>query len=314
VLNDRQVVLDGFKRNAVLQEFPWPDSGGSYLPGTPRTLTTSIGFDRQPVYSPDGKNVLFSSNRAGNIDLWMVERASGQLRQLTDDPAHDWDPAFSPDNKHILWSSNRGGHMEVWISNLDGSGARQVSQDGRDAENPTMTQDGEWIIYASANDEKIGLWKIRTDGSDAVHLHEGTDLIPEVSPDGRYVLFSVIRSLDYVIKVVDIASGEVVPFEIDLLLTQRNQDVVYGRARWTPDGHGIVFVGQDTDGRSGIYVQDFVPGQNTDSTRRPLAGFSNLFSSESLGVAPDGKSLVVSTIFNRQTLQMADLLNLENWR
>jgi len=314
VLNDHQVVLDGFKRNAILQEFPWPDGEGSDGPGTPRVLTNSIGFDRQPVYSPDGKHVLFSSNRAGSIDLWLVERTTGQLRQLTDDPAHDWDPAFSPDSKHILWSSNRGGHMEVWISNLDGSSARQVTQDGRDAENPTMTPDGEWIVYASANDQKIGLWKIRPDGTDAVRLHEGTDLIPEVSPDGRYALFSVIRSMNYVIRVVDLDSGEIVPFEIELLLTQRNQDVVYGRARWTPDGSGIVYVGQGTDGSSGIFVQDFVPGQNTDSTRKPVAGFSHQYSSESLGVAPDGKSLVVSTIYHRQTLQMADLLNLENWR
>ena len=172
----------------------------------------------------------------------------------------------------------------------------------------------QWIVFASANDEKIGLWKIRPDGTDAIYLHKGTDLIPEVSPDGRYALFSVIRSLDYVIKVVDITNGEVVPFEIELTLTQRNQDVVYGRARWTPDGSGIVYIGQGSDGTSGIYVQDFVPGQDTHASRRPVAGFSKLYSSESLGVAPDGKSLVVSTIFNRQTLQMADLLQLDNWR
>jgi Tol biopolymer transport system component len=314
VLNERQVVVDGFERNAILQEFAWPDAETGTGGSPARVLTTSIGFDRQPVYSPDGKHVLFSSNRSGNIDLWLVERATGELRQVTDDPAHDWDPAFSPDNKFILWSSNRGGHMEIWMSNLDGSGARQVTQDGKDAENPTMTPDGAWIIYASANDEKIGLWKIRPDGTEATRLHAGTDLIPEVSPDGRYALFSVIRSLDYVIKVVDITSGEVVPFEIELTLTQRNQDVVYGRARWTPAGRQIVYVGQGSDGSSGIYVQDFVPGQDTRASRRPVAGFSKQYSSESLGVAPDGKSFVVSTIYNRQTLQMADLLDLENWR
>jgi Tol biopolymer transport system component len=177
-----------------------------------------------------------------------------------------------------------------------------------------MTPDGQWIIYASAGDENIGLWKIRPDGTDAVRLHEGTDLIPEVSPDGRYALFSVIRSLDYVIKIIDATTGDIVPFEIEIQLTQRNQDVVYGRARWAPDGKSIVYIGQGGDGSSGIYVQDFVPGQDTRGTRRPVAGFSNLYSSESLGVAPDGRSLVVSTIYNRQTLQMADLLNLENWR
>ena len=60
--------------------------------------------------------------------------------------------------------------------------------------------------------------------------------------------------------------------------------------------------------------QDFTPGQDTHATRRPVAGFSDLNSSESLGVSPDGKNLVVSTIFNRRSLEMADLLNLENWR
>ena len=65
-------------------------------------VTTSIGFDRQPVYSPDGRQILFSSNRSGNVDLWMVERATGELRQVTDDPAHDWDPAFSPDSRRLL--------------------------------------------------------------------------------------------------------------------------------------------------------------------------------------------------------------------
>jgi Tol biopolymer transport system component len=311
VLNDHQVVLDSYTRNAILQEFPWP--GAADRDG-PSVLTTSIGFDRQPVYSPDGREVLFSSNRSGNTDLWIVDRRTGALRQITDDPTHDWDPAFSPDGRSIMWSSNRSGNMEIWIAGRDGSGARQVSQDGKDAENPTMTPDGQWIVYASAGDENIGLWKIRPDGTDAVRLHEGTDLIPEMSPDGRYALFSVIRSLDYVIKVIDIASGEVVPFEIEIPLTQRNQDVVYGRARWTPDGTGIVYVGQGADGSSGICVQDFLPGRDTQDTRRPVAGFSNLYSSESLGVSPDGKSLVVSTIFNRQTLQMADLLNLERWR
>ncbi len=149
VINTNQVVIDDFSRNAILQEFTWPGADG---PALPTVLTTSIGFDRQPVYSPDGRRLLFSSNRSGNIDLWLFDRDTKELRQVTDDPAHDWDPAFSPDGRQILWSSNRGGNMEIWISAADGSGARQVTRDGKDAENPTMTPDGRWIVYASAND------------------------------------------------------------------------------------------------------------------------------------------------------------------
>jgi Tol biopolymer transport system component len=307
VLNENQVVMDRYERNAILQEFP--------LHGGPaRTITPSVGFDRQPVYSPDGRQILFSSNRSGNIDLWLVDLDSGELTQVTDDQAHDWDPAFSPDGRHILWSSNRGGHMEIWISNRDGTGARQVSNDGLDAENPTMTPDGQWIVYASANDDHLGLWRIRPDGTDAEHLHRGTDLIPEVSPDGRYALFSTIRSLNFVIKVVDLATGAEVPFEIEIVLSDRAQDVVYGRARWTPDGSGIIYVGQGPEGNSGIFLQDFDPeGGDTSATRRPLAGFSDRYSTESLGASPDGARIVVSTVFTRQTLVMADEFQLSAW-
>jgi serine/threonine protein kinase len=60
-----------------------------------RRLTQGQGRDRQPVYSPDGTRLLFTSNRSGNLDLWLLDLESGALRQLTDDAAQDWDPAFT---------------------------------------------------------------------------------------------------------------------------------------------------------------------------------------------------------------------------
>src|SRR5579863_9685928 len=91
-----------------------------------RWLTRGNSRDRQPVYSPDGEWVLFSSNRSGNLDLWEISTKTGTLRRLTDDPADDWDPAFTPDGRKILWSSSRGGHLEIWMAEADGSNARQV--------------------------------------------------------------------------------------------------------------------------------------------------------------------------------------------
>jgi Tol biopolymer transport system component len=61
-----------------------------------------------------------------------------------------------------------------------------------------------------------------------------------------------------------------------------------------PDGKAIAFVGQDEDGGSGIYLQDFVPGQDTAATRRKLGRFSPDIAAESFGVAPDGSRLVVA--------------------
>jgi Tol biopolymer transport system component len=109
------------------------------LLGEPRALTRGHCRDRQPAYSHDGTYVVFSSNRSGNLDLWILNTVSGDTRQLTDDESEDWDPAFTPDGQSVLWSSNRGGHLEIWMAAIDGSGAHQITQDGLDAENPTQT-------------------------------------------------------------------------------------------------------------------------------------------------------------------------------
>jgi Tol biopolymer transport system component len=311
VLGQDRIVLEEQTLHAELLEFDWTDGGE---PGPAHPLTRGLGRDRQPVFSPDGELVMFSSNRSGNVDLWLLDRTSGQLRQLTDDPADDWDPAFTPDGRQVVWSTNRGGNMEIWMAALDGSRARQVSSDGVDAENATMTPDGQWLVYGSANDAKRGVWKIRPDGTEATLLESGSFILPEVSPDGRHALFVQIRNLDYVIQAVEIESGELVPFEIVIGNTSRHENVVFGRARWTPDGRGIVYIGQDGRGLSGVYVQDFVPGADTTASRRKVAGFSPGYTTESLGLSPDGRRLVISAMYDRRTLKLAEDVALATWR
>lgn len=280
----------------------------------PRVLTRDLGIDRQPVFSPDGGRLLFSSNRSGNVDLWILELSTGALTQLTDDPAGDWDPAFSPDGERVLWSSDRGGHMEVWIASVDGSQARQVSRDGVDAENPTMTSDGAWIVYASSNDEKKGVWKIRPDGSEARLLAPGPFLLPETSPDGRTAVFMSLRSLDYVVNSVDVESGGLLTYEIHLSTMQRSENLVMGRARWTPDGRGLLYISQNEEGRSGVYLQDFDPeADGPGGPPRPLAGFDPFFTTESLGLSPDGRTLVISALHEQRILKLASGISLAAW-
>ncbi|MBI3667681.1 MAG: PD40 domain-containing protein [Acidobacteria bacterium] len=153
-----------------------------------RWLTRGTSQDRQPVYSPDGEWVLFTSNRSGNLDLWEISTKTGALRQITDHPADDWDPAFTTDGKKIIWSSKRTGHFEIWMADADGSGARQVTHDGASAQNPTATPDGS-IVYASGSPSTRGIRKIHQDGSGDTRVVAGYLVQPGVSPDGRYVAY-----------------------------------------------------------------------------------------------------------------------------
>jgi Tol biopolymer transport system component/class 3 adenylate cyclase len=267
----------------------------------PRSLTLGNSTDRQPAYSPDGQDVVFSSNRGGNLDLWSISPKTGVVRRLTDDPATDWDPCFSPDGKRLIWSSNRSGNLEIWIGNADGTAPVQVTRDGFSAENPTMTRDGSWIVYGSAHPQKAGIWKIHPDGTGATRLIESRTVgNAEVSPDGRCAAYvDNVHSAIVSIKVVEVESGTPV-FEIPVEVLKETV-VILGRVRWMPDGKTLVFLGQDARGVNGVYVQDFVPGQDTTKTRRALGPFDreNLFdtenSAESFGISPDGQFITIAT-------------------
>jgi len=303
VLGPGRLVLDQIEWRMNLSEV-----GLAAGPQPPRPLTSGNSRDRQPAYSPDGSRVVFSSNRSGNMDLWVLETRTGALRQLTDDPAQDWDPGFTPDGRHVLWSSDRSGHLEIWIAGADGSGARQVSQDGVDAENPNATPDGRFVVYTSGNPERLGLWRVRPDGTDAQRLVDAAVLVPEIAPHGRHALFVADAGESRrLIRVAEVETGTLVPFEIEVSWPpSASNQILFGRARWTPDGRRIAFIGANAEGRSGVFLQDFVPGRDTSATRRAVAGFAPDVLTESLGVSPDGKSLVVSTLQEYSSLTLAE--------
>jgi Tol biopolymer transport system component len=85
-----------------------------------------------------------------------------------------------------------------------------------------------------------------------------------------------------------------------------SSQILWGRARWVPDGTAIAFVGADEDGRSGVFVQDFVPGRDTAVTRRPVAGFSSESLTESLGLSPDGRRLTIANLHQASGLALAE--------
>jgi serine/threonine protein kinase len=275
-------------------------------PREQRWASRGNSTDRQPFYSPDGEWVLFTSNRSGNFDVWDFSTKTGAVHRLTDNDAEDADPAVSSDGRTLLWASNRTGHFEVWAAERDGSRPRQLTNDGFDAENPTATPDGRWIVYASTHPEKLGVWRIQPDGSEAKQLVAGTVILPEVSPDGRYVLYVADPgSQQPSVRVARIADGAAVPFEISIV-PRKNTPAVLGRARWLPDGRAIAFVGQDAGGVNGVFVQDFVPGQDSSRTRRPLGGFDAEAAVESFGLSRDGSRLMVAAWEQLFSLALAE--------
>ncbi|MDX1582814.1 MAG: DPP IV N-terminal domain-containing protein, partial [Thermoanaerobaculia bacterium] len=306
VLPPNRIVMSSSDQRQNLRRTTFGPGGE---PSASEWLTRGSGIDRQPVYSPDGKWIMFSSTRSGNLDLWQLSTESGEVSRVTDDVANDWDPGFTPDGESILWSSDRSGNYEIWMARRDGSGARQVTRDEIDAENPTMTPDGSWITYASAGSDKRGIWKIRPDGTHATRIAEGTYILPEISPDGRWVSFVEAGQVatHSTIHVIGI-DGEDASFriEVDSPVPATN----LGRHRWLPDGSAIAFWSSDESGNLGFFAQDFEPGSDTSSTRRKYAGFDSEVQAESFGIAPDGSEVTISANDYEFAIVMADGVDL----
>jgi Tol biopolymer transport system component len=103
------------------------------------------------------------------------------------------------------------------------------------------------------------------------------------------------------------------PVFFEIKLSIRKETIAsLGRMRWMPGGRAIAFIGPDERGVNGVYVQDFVPEQDTSATRRPLGGFDADFPVESFGISPDGRWLTIAAWEQLFSIMVTDALPLIN--
>ncbi|HET6463407.1 MAG TPA: protein kinase [Candidatus Krumholzibacteria bacterium] len=265
-----------------------------------RVLTRGGSTDRQPVFSPDGTHIVFSSNRTGNLDIWVVDVESGTLSRLTDDPGDDWDPAFLPDGRHILWTSNRTGKFEVWTAAIDGSGASQLSHTGRDAQNPRLTADGHWILFVNNVPPEDGVWRMRPDGSEPTLLARAENM-PVPGPDANlFVAATQAWKKDRVLQMFHVDDG--LPLSWRIPLVQRF-DLLPGRPQWIGGDH-VAYLDSDALGRVGVTVREV--SKSTVGAPRALAGFDPLQPTETFDVTSDGTRAVLSVRTSLQTIVAID--------
>jgi Tol biopolymer transport system component len=88
---------------------------------------TSFGPYARVAWSPDGRTLVFTSDRDGNADIYAINPDGSRLRRLTDNPEYDGDAAWSPGGRKLVFVSNRDGDSEVYVMNADGSGQRKLT-------------------------------------------------------------------------------------------------------------------------------------------------------------------------------------------
>jgi tricorn protease len=165
----------------------------------PRQVTSTPGEETAPVFSPDGKTILFVSSVEGQSDIWKAERsdagqnwwqnASFVLTRLTEDAEAETSLAFSPDGKQLAYVRGNG---DLWLMGPDGKNARRLSA-GFTPPDYDFSPDGRWIVYSHSDDDfNSDIWLAPLDGSREpfnLSRHPDNDYGPAWSPDGRAIAF-----------------------------------------------------------------------------------------------------------------------------
>jgi Tol biopolymer transport system component len=185
-----------------------------------KQLTNSPFYDAEATLSPDGKKMIYTSTKDGDIELYIMDLKSGKEKRITNELGYDGGAWFSPDGKKIIWRASRPKteaaineykellaqdlvaptNMEVWVANVDGSDAKQVTNFGQANWAPTFMPDSKRIIFASNHEYKRGfpfnLYTINGDGSNLqkVSRDKGFDAFPMFSPDGKRIVFASNRN------------------------------------------------------------------------------------------------------------------------
>lgn len=227
---------DGWDFDATPREFWTVSSNG----GPAVQLTNDRSWHETPSWSPDGKRMVYSTDRGGryNISLW---DGSGKVVSLGHDFGEDFSPRLSKDGSRIAFTRPTTGRMELYTMRADGSNPIRVIASGEGDYHPDWSPDGLTLVFASKRGGVGGIWLVRTDGSGLTRLTSnpfptGGDYNPVWSPDGSTIVFHRTSG----------AGAEFYQMKPDGsgLARFAAEFDVYGSPAWSPDGKQIAFTGK----------------------------------------------------------------------
>jgi imidazolonepropionase-like amidohydrolase/Tol biopolymer transport system component len=237
--------------------------------GEAHALTSGNAWDMQPRFSPDGKEIAFTSDRGGGDNIWVMDRNGSNLRPVTHEkyrllnqPAWSPDGAFIVARKHFTGTRSLGAG-EMWLyhrsGDTDGVQMTKARTKEKDSNEPAFSPDGRYLYFS--DDTTPGeAFQYSRDPNGQIYVIErldrqtgellpfvtgaGGSIRPTPSPDGKSLAF--VRRVRYrsTLFLLDLTSGRETPLTDTLDRDMQETWAIHGvypGMSWTPDSRSIVY-------------------------------------------------------------------------
>ena len=239
--------------------------------GNAQRIASGPAWEVQPRFSPNGKEIAFTSDRAGGNNLWRMSVDGSNAVQVTKEKFRLFNnPIWTPDGQYLIgrkhFTSERSlGAGELWMTHRSGGDGLQLTKrknDQMDLGEPAISPDGRYVYYSedvsdgdtfSYNKNVHGvIYAIKrldreTGETRTLVNTPGGAIRPQASPDGKRLAF-VKRVRDKtVLHVLDLASGKVTPVWDGLSHDMQETWAIFGpyaNFNWTPDSQSVVIWAQ----------------------------------------------------------------------
>ncbi len=256
--------------------------------GVAKPITQGMAMDSQPRFSPDGKQIVFVSDRSGQDNLWLVAVDGSQLRRLSKgDSRYEFaSPTWAPDGSHVLASRTSWGlrTAELWAYHTEGGKGVRIAKAKAANDTPVnrranhmgavYSPDGRYLYYARKDGgfgyrQRLPLWQIArrdltSDAETFVTAAPGSAFRPALSPNGERLAYVSREDQRSVVRLRNLRTG--VDRPISTLAEADEQESRYTRDLFPnyafgPQGHYLYFSANGRPARV-----DLATGQQTEIT------------------------------------------------
>jgi TolB protein len=144
-----------------------------------------------PAISPDGRDIVFTSNRSGNNDVFIVSSRGGTPINLTNNSANEGWARWSPNGRQVVFHSNRDGNFEIYVMDSDGLLPTRVTNYSGIDQFPDWSPDGKKIVFR--RDIDIYVLDLTTGETERLTNAPPLNQMATWSPNGRQLVFMSAR-------------------------------------------------------------------------------------------------------------------------